>query len=164
MAVDYEAMVRDTMAEIARRLDDPPSFRELAGRVFLSPYHFHRIFRAMTGASPAELIRRLRLERAAWQVRTTGRPITELAFAAGYGTHEAFTKAFPQAFGLPPSKFGNGPRTCPRYPRSQWPAFPSGRTHALSSCRPGRRPHEAEHCRGAGETTCRRTPQKAPTT
>ncbi|MGH3656744.1 MAG: AraC family transcriptional regulator [Micromonosporaceae bacterium] len=113
MAVDYEAMVRDTMAEIAGRLDDPPGFRELADRVFLSPYHFHRIFRAMTGESPAEIIRRLRLERAAWQVRTTERPITELAFSSGYATHEAFTKAFQQAFGMPPSTFRNGPRDCP---------------------------------------------------
>ncbi len=95
------------------RLDDPPTFRDLAERVHLSPYHFHRIFRGMTGESPAELVRRLRLERAAWQVRNTTMPITEIAFAAGYATHEAFTKAFQAAFRMAPSVFRSGTRDCP---------------------------------------------------
>lgn len=99
----YEDIIRRTIEEIEGRLDDPPGFRELADKAFLSPYHFHRIFRAMVGESPAELIRRLRLERAATQLYRTKTPITEIAFDAGYATHEAFTKAFQSEFGMAPS-------------------------------------------------------------
>ena len=113
MGIDYAAMVRAMMTDIQACLDDPPTYRELADRVFLSPYHFHRIFRAMAGESPAELVRRLRLERAAWQVRNSGHSITEIAFAAGYSTHESFTKAFQSAFGMAPSVFRSGLGDCP---------------------------------------------------
>ena len=113
MGSDYTATVRAIMTELQDALDDPPTYRELAARVFLSPYHFHRIFRAMAGESPAELVRRLRLERAAWQVRRTTAPITAIAFGAGYATHESFTKAFQSAFGMAPSAFRSGVRDCP---------------------------------------------------
>lgn len=113
MGVDYEAMVRSIVIDLQQRLDDPPDFRQLAAEVYLSPYHFHRIFRALTGESPAELVRRLRMERAAWQVRHTDRPITEIAFAASYATHESFTKAFTASFGMAPSVFRSGQRDCP---------------------------------------------------
>jgi len=86
-------MVRRVIADLQDGLDEPATFRELAARYYMSPYHFHRIFRAITGESPAEMTRRLRLERAAWEVRTTTDPIAEVAFRAGYATHEAFTKA-----------------------------------------------------------------------
>lgn len=112
MGIDYEAMVRQVIVELQKRLDDPPTFRELAAECYLSPYHFHRIFRALTGESPAEMSRRLRLERGAWQVRNTTDPITTIAFASGYATHEAFTKAFQAGFGMPPSAFRVGMRDC----------------------------------------------------
>lgn len=114
--VNYEEVVAKTVEEIKGRLDDPPSFRELADMAFLSPYHFHRIFRAMLGESPAEMTRRLRLERAAWQVRNTTLPITEIAFDAGYATHEAFTKAFQSEFETSPSSFRSGLRQCQGIP------------------------------------------------
>ena len=111
--MDYEAMVRRVIGDLQRGLDDPPTFRELAARYYVSPYHFHRIFRAIAGESPAELTRRLRLERGAWEVRNTSDPISDIAFRSGYATHEAFTKAFQTGFGMPPSVFRAGLRDCP---------------------------------------------------
>lgn len=108
--VNYDEVIAKTVEEIKVRLDEPPGFRELAEMSFLSAYHFHRIFRAMLGESPAEMTRRLRLERAAWQVKNTAKSITEIAFDAGYTTHEAFTKAFQSAFETSPSGFRRGGR------------------------------------------------------
>jgi len=79
MRFGYEQMVRDTVAEIQRRIDNPPDFRQLAANAFLSAYHFHRIFDAMVGESPRELARRLRLERAAHRLRDTDSAILEIA-------------------------------------------------------------------------------------
>jgi AraC family transcriptional regulator len=59
----------------------------------------------MVGETPVELLRRLRLERAAWQLGHTDRAVTEIAFDAGYETHEAFTRAFRANYNASPSGF-----------------------------------------------------------
>ena len=70
------------------------SLPELADVASFSPFHFHRIFRALTGEGVAERVRRLRLERAAARLRSTSRSILEIALEAGYQAHESFTRAF----------------------------------------------------------------------
>jgi len=62
----------------------------------------HRIFRGVVGETVAEHIRRLRLERAAQRLKSGERPVTEIAFEAGYEAHEAFTRAFRARFGASP--------------------------------------------------------------
>src|SRR5688572_19105625 len=101
----YEAMVHGAIERIAGHLDEAIDLEALARRAGLSPYHFHRIFRGMTGESPLELARRLRLERAAWQLSRSEAPVTDIAFGAGYETHEAFTRAFRACFSTSPSGF-----------------------------------------------------------
>jgi AraC-like DNA-binding protein len=61
-----------------------------------------------TGSSrprSASYVRRLRLERAARKLRMGAVDITEVALAAGYDSHAAFSKAFKQQFGLSPREF-----------------------------------------------------------
>src|SRR5688572_2200348 len=62
----------------------------------------------MVGETPLEMHRRLRLERAARRLLETDAAITTIAFDAGYETHEAFTRAFRQAYGISPSEFRHG--------------------------------------------------------
>src|SRR5438034_5945551 len=52
-----------------------------------------------------EHVRRLRLERAAHQLKFNDEPITHIAFDAGYETHEAFSRAFRAMFDESPSHF-----------------------------------------------------------
>ena len=101
----YEAMVQGTIERIAGHLDEAIDLEALARHAGLSPFHFHRIFRGMTGETPLELARRLRLERAAWQLSRSEAPVTDIAFGAGYETHEAFTRAFRACFSTSPSGF-----------------------------------------------------------
>ncbi len=68
-------------------------------------YH-ERIVRTLVhGESPKEHILRLRLERAARDLKRTGEPITQLALEAGFETHESFTRAFGEMFGVSPSVY-----------------------------------------------------------
>jgi AraC family transcriptional regulator len=67
----------------------------------------------MVGESVMEHIRRLRLERAAHQLKFTPQPVTRIAFGAGYETHEAFTRAFHAMFDLSPSDFRETHRALP---------------------------------------------------
>jgi AraC family transcriptional regulator len=108
----YEQVVQRAVDRIATRLDDALDLETIASDACLSPFHFHRIFRGMVGETPLELSRRLRMERAAWQLAKTDRPVTAIAFDAGYEAHEAFTRAFRTAYSASPSGFRQ--RTYPR--------------------------------------------------
>jgi AraC family transcriptional regulator len=77
----------------------------LAGVAGFSVPHFHRIFTAEKGENIAAYVRRVRLERAGWKLRMGAVDITEVALAAGYDTHAAFSRAFKQQFGFSPSDF-----------------------------------------------------------
>lgn len=67
--------------------------------------HFHRVFAAWTGMSIAGYVRSVRMERAGRKLRMGAVDIGEVALAAGYESHNAFSKAFKQHFGLSPSEF-----------------------------------------------------------
>lgn len=101
----YEAAVLRAVARVARSLDEALDLEALAREAALSPFHFHRVFRGLVGETPLELHRRLRLERAAERLCRTAAGVTEIAFGAGYQTHEAFTRAFRQCYGTSPSAF-----------------------------------------------------------
>ena len=59
----------------------------------------------MTGESVMGFVRRLRLERAAMRLRYSADSVTEVALTTGYGTHEAFTRAFKARFGASPTVY-----------------------------------------------------------
>ena len=108
----YARAVQAAIEHIALHLDDALELEALARVACLSPFHFHRVFRGMVGETPLELTRRLRLERAAWRLKDSHRAITEIAFDAGYETHESFTRAFRACYSTSPSGFRS--RTYPR--------------------------------------------------
>ncbi|RZU74054.1 AraC family transcriptional regulator [Micromonospora kangleipakensis] len=85
-------------------LDDPAiSPADLAARAHLSRFHFDRLVAAATGEPPGALRRRLLLERAAHRLITSDRTILDIAVEAGYGSHEAFTRAFLRSYGATPT-------------------------------------------------------------
>jgi AraC family transcriptional regulator len=90
---------------VAASLDLEGGTRELPRLAWKSRTQFYRIFRALIEETPGEMRRRLLLERAAWRLSRTAASITELAFDAGYGSLEAFTRAFGKAFGVSPSLY-----------------------------------------------------------
>ena len=86
-------------------LEEDASAEQLARRAYRSRAQFFRVFGAMIEETPAAMRRRLLLERAAFQLGRTQRPITEIAFDAHYGSLEAFTHAFCRAFKISPSLY-----------------------------------------------------------
>jgi AraC family transcriptional regulator len=95
---------------IRAHLDDELSPETLAAVAGFSLHHFHRVFRGMIGQSVMEFVRDQRLERAAFLLKHGDRPVTEVAFDAGYGSHEAFTRAFKARFDAAPSAFRDAAR------------------------------------------------------
>lgn len=101
----YKTRLLLVLVHIQSRLDEPLELEALARLAGFSPFHFHRVFRGMVGETLQAHIRRLRLERAALRLAHSRRPVVDIAFEAGYETHEAFTRAFRTAFGASPSAY-----------------------------------------------------------
>jgi AraC family transcriptional regulator len=104
-AESYQERILRVLVHIQSRLDEPLDLDELARVACFSPFHFHRIFRALTGEPVQQYVRRLRLERAAQRLKRQEQPVTQIALDAGYESHEAFTRAFHTMFGKSPSEF-----------------------------------------------------------
>ena len=102
---DHADCIEDVMKYIRVHISEPLDRETLAAVAGFSVPHFHRVFTAHVGESAISYVRRLRLERAARKLRMGAVDIAEVALAAGYDTHAAFSKAFKLQFGLSPSEF-----------------------------------------------------------
>ncbi|MGA9779774.1 MAG: GyrI-like domain-containing protein [Verrucomicrobiia bacterium] len=102
---DYKERILRVLRHIQEHLDEALDLEELAQVACFSSFHFHRVFAAMTGETIADHVRRLRLERAAMQLRSGAKQVIQLALDAGYEAHAAFTRAFKTAYGVSPAGF-----------------------------------------------------------
>lgn len=78
------------------------SVRQLADAVGLSSFHFCRSFKAASGLSPHAFVTRLRMEEALRLLRSTSRPIFDIALDTGYATAAHFSQAFRRHWGITP--------------------------------------------------------------
>jgi AraC family transcriptional regulator len=102
---EHSNCIADVMRYIRSHINEPIDRETLAAVAGFSIPHFHRVFTAHVGESAVSYVRRLRMERAARKLRMGAVDITEVALAAGYDSHAAFSKAFKQQFSLSPSEF-----------------------------------------------------------
>jgi AraC family transcriptional regulator len=79
--------------------------KDIAIQANLSQYHFHRVFKSLTGDTTKDFLTRLRLEKAALKLKHSQYDIGQIAFDCGYQNHETFTRAFKEYFGLPPLEY-----------------------------------------------------------
>jgi AraC-like DNA-binding protein len=71
----------------------------------LSPYHFLRSFKAVTGVTPHQWLLRARLRAAAEKLAATKTPVTEIALDVGFEDLSNFTRTFRAEFGASPREF-----------------------------------------------------------
>jgi len=96
--------LRRLIDTILAALDERIEGDALAKRAYLSRFHFDRLVTRGLGEAPATFRRRLLLERAAWRLLQSIN-VTDAGLDAGYGSTEAFSRAFTRAYGLAPSRF-----------------------------------------------------------
>lgn len=97
--------IRRAVELMHAQLDRELSIEELAAAAYLSPFHFARLFKKLTGASPHAYLASLRISRAQNLLAETDFSITQIASRVGYSSSSHFTKAFRQMTGLTPSEF-----------------------------------------------------------
>ena len=89
--------------------------RALAGTAGLSKYHFHRLFAASYGVTPAAYVTQRRVERAQDLLRATNLSVTEVCHAVGFSSLGSFSSRFKEIVGETPRQFqrrwgANAPR------------------------------------------------------
>ena len=97
--------IRRAVELMHAHLDRELPLEEIASAAYLSPFHFARLFKKLTGASPHAYLATLRVERAQMLLADTDLSIAEVSARVGYSSPSHFTKAFHQAKGLTPSAF-----------------------------------------------------------
>jgi AraC family transcriptional regulator len=80
-----------------------PDLDALAAIAHQSPFHFHRLYRALTGETPGRTVARLRLLRALQLLAQADSRVTEVALEVGYESSQALARACRQALAATPS-------------------------------------------------------------
>lgn len=99
--------IRRAVELMHAQLERDLPLEEIASAAHLSPFHFARLFKKLTGATPHAYLAQLRAERARALLAETDLSITEVASRVGYMSSSHFSKAFRQATGLSPRAFRN---------------------------------------------------------
>lgn len=87
-----------------RHIEDPLTMRDLSQQVGRTSRQLERLFKELTGSTPADFYRGLRLDRARNLLSTTNMTLIEIATACGFSATSHFTKCFRARYGTTPSK------------------------------------------------------------
>ena len=102
---DYRRRIARVIETIIVEPGAPHTVDSLAAVAHLSPFHFHRIYRAVTGETVAGTIQRSRLAQAAFRLKDGSSSVTDVALDVGYDSPQAFARAFRGFAGITPSEF-----------------------------------------------------------
>ncbi|HSE25244.1 MAG TPA: helix-turn-helix domain-containing protein, partial [Pyrinomonadaceae bacterium] len=97
--------IRRSVELMHAQLDQNLSLKSLAAASYLSPFHFSRLFKKLTGATPHNYLAAIRVGRAQSLLAETDMSITEVGSRVGYLSASHFTKAFRFATGTTPREF-----------------------------------------------------------
>ena len=100
--------IRRSVEMMHTQLDQDLTLKELAAASYLSPFHFSRLFKKLTGASPHNYLAGIRAARAQLLLAETELSVTEIGSRVGYLSGSHFTKAFRLATGATPREFRKG--------------------------------------------------------
>lgn len=102
----YQKRMHKVFQFIDTHLTEDLTLDKVAEVAMYSPYHFHRIFKEITGEPLSTFIARIRLEKAALVLmRKQTVVVTELATEFGFNSNTAFTRAFKKRYGMSPTQF-----------------------------------------------------------
>jgi AraC-like DNA-binding protein len=97
--------VRQAIASMHARYFDPITLTELAAEVFVSPFHFSRIFAKATGVTPGRYLTAIRLFEAKRLLLTTALTVSDIVCSVGYSSVGTFTSRFTRAVGMTPTQY-----------------------------------------------------------
>jgi AraC family transcriptional regulator len=102
---EYTRRIDRVIDYLNDHLDQPLKLEELAKVACFSEFHFHRVFRAMTGETLNDFTNRLRLEKAARLLKRTRQSATDIALECGFSSSATFSRSFNHAFNTSPTQY-----------------------------------------------------------
>jgi AraC family transcriptional regulator len=107
--LEYEKRVNRVVDHVERHLAEELSLAALSRVAAFSPFHFHRVFRAITGETLAGFVQRLRLERSAGVLLAAAdRSVLDVALDHGFASAATFARAFRAHFGMSATAWRRG--------------------------------------------------------
>ena len=106
--------IRRSIELMHTQLDQDLTLKALAAASYLSPFHFARLFKKLTGSSPHNYLAGIRATKAQLLLAETDLSVTEIGARVGYLSGSHFTKAFRQATGSTPREFRKGLISSPK--------------------------------------------------
>jgi AraC-like DNA-binding protein len=103
--VAHHEAVERVIRTMHERLNEPLTLQEMSRIAYISPYHFNRIFRQITGIPPNQFLYALRLETAKRMLLMSNNSVTDVCFDVGYNSLGTFIRRFTGLVGLSPSRF-----------------------------------------------------------
>lgn len=97
--------LKDTLFYISKHLDEPLPVDFLATRIFLSKYHFIRLFKKEVGYTPHEYILMSRVNAAMLALKTTSCSIKDIALDCGFTNESSFCTTFKRFVGMSPLSY-----------------------------------------------------------
>jgi AraC family transcriptional regulator len=116
----YLESINKAIAFIENNITTPIQLKDVAMEANLSQYHFHRVFKLLTGDTVKEFLTRLRLEKAALKLKHTTDEIGAIALDSGYQNHENFIRGFKDYFGLTPTDYRSSIMILPRQKQAEY--------------------------------------------
>ena len=113
--MDYIELMKDALDYIEDNLFEDINHKKLAGKVFLSEYHFWRIFYALSNYSVKEYIEKRRMSKILDLLEYTDKKLIDIAFECGYNSHEVFSRGFRRNYGITPRAFRKNPINIERF-------------------------------------------------
>jgi AraC family transcriptional regulator len=104
----YRSRINQVIDHVNNNLDRSISLDELASVAFFSPFHFHRIFVAVTGETVNNFTNRMRNEKAARLLKFSKRSIAEISIECGFSSTSTMTRSFKQYFEVTPGQYKKG--------------------------------------------------------
>jgi signal transduction histidine kinase/ligand-binding sensor domain-containing protein/AraC-like DNA-binding protein/AmiR/NasT family two-component response regulator len=101
-----ERFIGKLLEIIEQHMDDESfSIEALANEVGYSSMHLYRKIKALSGQTPSQFLRTIRLKRAAALLAKDSDNVTQIAYSVGFSSLSYFSKCFKEQFGVPPGKF-----------------------------------------------------------
>lgn len=104
----YKSRINKVIDYVNNNLDRSIPLEELASIAYFSPFHFHRIFLAVTGESVNSFTNRIRLEKSARLLKFSIQSISTIATRCGFSSPSTFSRSFKQYFQISPSQYRSG--------------------------------------------------------
>jgi AraC family transcriptional regulator len=104
---EYRARINRVIKAIIRNPDGDWTTEALAGLAGISAFHFHRIFRALTGETMFAFVQRRKLLRALELIDEGRFTLTEIALECGFDSGSSLSRAFRKHFNCTPTEYRN---------------------------------------------------------